>query len=175
MDLPGIGHIVNFYLLFNIASFPILAITLRNNLMRLFAPSKIPDNVNFYNNQLFFNLTIFIKFPPYQPLISNRWTYLFVFFALGPVFGISMGLKDNLSSLLAITGGICGVILMIVIPCVMVLTARRRTISNFGKTKFVHQSLFKHHVFPGTLFVIGILCLVYELYLNINKYVNPQN
>ena len=124
---------------------------------------------------IYFLLINFLFYSFLKPLISNRWTYLFVFFALGPVFGLSMGLKDNLSSILAITGGVCGVILMIIIPCVMVFTARRRTISNFGRTKFVHQSLFKHHIFPGTIFVIGIICLVYELYLNINKYVHPSN
>lgn len=45
LDIPFIGHVVNFYLLFNIAPFPILTMTLRNNLIKVFAPSKIPKNV----------------------------------------------------------------------------------------------------------------------------------
>jgi hypothetical protein len=41
-DLPGVFYIASFYIFLNVAAFPVLTITSRNNLMKLIAKSKIP-------------------------------------------------------------------------------------------------------------------------------------
>ena len=45
LGLTGIGYVINFYLLFDLAAMPILSMTLRNNLLRAIAPHKIPPDV----------------------------------------------------------------------------------------------------------------------------------
>jgi hypothetical protein len=37
-----IYYFVSFYMMFNIAAFPVLTITLRNNMMKLFSPNHLP-------------------------------------------------------------------------------------------------------------------------------------
>ncbi len=37
-----IYYFVSFYMMFNIAAFPVLVITLRNNMMKLFSPNNLP-------------------------------------------------------------------------------------------------------------------------------------
>jgi hypothetical protein len=41
-----IFYIVSFYMFLNIAAFPVLTITARNNLMKAFIPDKVPANTS---------------------------------------------------------------------------------------------------------------------------------
>jgi len=59
---------------FNIASFPVLTITLRNNMMKLFVPNLVPE----------------------KPWQITKYTLLFTFVILGPVFVGALFLRNDI-------------------------------------------------------------------------------
>lgn len=79
--------------------------------------------------------------------------------------------KDNLSTLLDITGGICGVILLLIIPSGLVIKARKHSEKEFGQIKHRHSSFFPHFLWSYTILILSILILFYSAYINISKHV----
>lgn len=100
-EIPWIYYIISFYMFLNIAAFPVLTITSRNNLMKCFTPSKIPQNS--------WDIT--------------RYTVAFTLLFIAPIITLSI-LTKNITKVIDIVGGIFGVFIMVIIPSLTVLRAR---------------------------------------------------
>ena len=97
----------------------------------------------------------------------NKWTLLFTAVALVPVFVVSVVAKDQLSKLLSITGGFCGVILMLMVPSALIISSRKQAKKYHGDVDHVHKSLFSHRFWPILVLALSVICFVYSGYINI--------
>jgi len=88
---------------------------------------------------------------------------------LVPVLVISIVAKDNLSQLLNITGGFCGVILMLMVPSALLISARKQAKLHYEEVDHVHKSLFSHPCWAIGIFGLSILCFFYSGYINIKS------
>ncbi|KAL6076124.1 General transcription factor IIE TFIIE subunit [Balamuthia mandrillaris] len=100
-DIRAIAYFLNLFPVFSLSSnFPLIAITLRNNLMHLFPEPK----VRWYK---------WVK----QPLFS--------LLAITPPFAIAFGTR-NVSILVSFTGSYAGLFIMFVIPALLLFFSRRK-------------------------------------------------
>lgn len=92
----------------NVAALPVLTITLRMNLMKLVTPHLVPKKS--------FEVTMA--------------SFIYTLFIVLPVVGLAMGktvptiilvLKEYIHFVVDITGGVCGTLIILVIPSLMVL------------------------------------------------------
>lgn len=89
--------------------------------------------------------------------------------AILPCFIVSIAAKDNLSGLLKVTGGFCGVILMLIIPSGLIISSRNHAKKIYGEVSHIHKSLFEHISYPIIIFILGIICFGYSGYINIKN------
>lgn len=97
-------YIISFYMFLNIAALPVLTITIRKNLMKLVAPHLMPKNT----------------------LAITPATAGFTMLIIIPCGILSIILKDQIEIVIGFTGGLCGTLILLVIPSLMVWKARRR-------------------------------------------------
>jgi hypothetical protein len=118
-------------------SFPIIAITLQNNLKSLFLDINVIERYNFFVRRLVFPTLAVV--PPILVAFSTH----------------------NLRSLVAFTGSYAGVLIQYIIPACLVYFARQHCTRNIGNYDNKYASPFKH-VF-WFMFVIGwsIFCVIF--------------
>lgn len=103
----GIAHtdwvfyISSFYVFLNIAAFPVLIITARNNLMKFFAKKKIPA----------------------QNFLVTKWTVSFTLIFTIPILTIAL-VTTNIQLVLDWISGIFGSLLISILPSVFLIKAR---------------------------------------------------
>lgn len=116
-------YFISFYIFLNISALPVMTLTIRlqinclkifrNNMMKMFVPNHLPRNS--------FEVT--------------RWTALFTILIIGPSGVLALGIVDLLLNLIALkndiefvvgmTGGVCGVIILMILPSLLVITGRK--------------------------------------------------
>ncbi|RZC39797.1 transmembrane protein 104 -like [Asbolus verrucosus] len=118
-------------------SFPIIAITLQNNLKSLFLDVNVMERYNFFIRRLAFPTLAVV--PP-----------VVVAFCI-----------HNLRTLVAITGSYAGVLIQYIIPACLVYSCRKHCTRDIGNYDNKYASPFKH-VF-WFIFVIGwsIMCVIF--------------
>lgn len=147
-ELSPVFYIASFYIFLNVAAFPVLTITSRNNLMKLVAKDKVP--------KVSFKIT--------------KWTFLFTLIIVTPIITISL-LTKNVQLVLDFTGGILGTMLMIILPCLFVIFCRKKAEEEgIDFKKNPHMAYFGNLVLPYILIVLGFIFLGYSLTKSIMKY-----
>uniref|UniRef100_A0A182VRF4 Amino acid transporter transmembrane domain-containing protein n=1 Tax=Anopheles minimus TaxID=112268 RepID=A0A182VRF4_9DIPT len=119
------------------ASFPIVAITLRNNLQTLFLDPAQLETYNFFLRRVFFPLLAILP-----PLVVCYFT-------------------ESVSNLVGFTGCYAGTGIQYLIPIALVLSARRTCDSMIGRgivNEF--RSPFKGTLWPMLVFAWSVACLV---------------
>ncbi|CAD8197690.1 unnamed protein product [Paramecium pentaurelia] len=138
-------YIISFYMFLNIAALPVLTITIRKNLMKLVAPHLIPKD----------NLQITLP------------TALFTLLIILPCATLAILLKKQIEMIVGITGGVCGVFILLTIPAALVLQGRK-----IHKVKYIDNpyiSKFQHPFWIWILIVLGCVFVPYNLYMQIKK------
>jgi hypothetical protein len=74
-------------------------------------------------------------------------------------------LVNQIKFVLGIVGGVCGVIIMMVLPSMMVLEARKKSPTN--PVLNPNRSIYFHPFFAWMSIVLAVVFLPYNLYLQI--------
>jgi Mn2+/Fe2+ NRAMP family transporter len=75
-------------------------------------------------------------------------------------------LKDYIHVVVDFTGGVCGVIIMMILPALMVLKARKQC--PLDPKSNPYKSMFFNNVFAYLIAILGIVIIPYNLYLEVN-------
>jgi hypothetical protein len=78
-------------------------------------------------------------------------------------------LVNQIEFVVGITGGVCGVIIMMVIPALMVLDARKKARTN--PVLNPNRSIYFNPVFAWTSILFAAVFLPYNLYLQVDQLV----
>ncbi|EAS05856.2 transmembrane amino acid transporter protein (macronuclear) [Tetrahymena thermophila SB210] len=147
-DADWAFYISSFYIFLNVAAFPVLIITCRNNLMKFLAKDKIPA--------ISYKIT--------------KWTIFFTLLIAGPIFAISLTVK-NIQIVLDWVSGIFGSMLINLFPSSFVIYARIKAERlGISQDKNIHKSIIKNKYLPYGTFAFGCVLLVYTVYNNFKKY-----
>lgn len=120
-------------------NYPLIAITLRNNL------STLVDSIPYFNTFRF--KTIVLSFVAAVPAIPLAFA------------------TQNLSELVHITGGFAGLLIEFVVPTLLVIFARRKLATKFDQDAMQanpHRSPFYHWIWLATLLVFSFISLIYN-------------
>lgn len=145
-DMRWVASFLSLFPVFTLTSnFPMIAITLRNNLMQLF-PSILPNS-------------------------SFRQSF-FTICAIGPAFLISF-LTRNVKVLVTLTGGYAGLFIMFVFPALMVHFSRKKIAATFGALapKNIHTSPFTHPGWVWLVYVFSGMMLAFTIVEQIRTFV----
>lgn len=119
------------------ASFPIIAITLRNNLQTLFLDTARLDSYNFVVRSVLFPLLTIVP-----PALVTYYT-------------------DNVKSLVSFTGSYAGTGIQYIIPIALVYSARRSCRQLLGQGIVnEYRSPFRHSAWLVAVLVWGVTCVV---------------
>ena len=136
-------------------NFPIIGVTLRNNLKKLCSP--LTRGFPSFANRLIFPFVVLIP-----PLIISLCT-------------------DNVSLLVQITGGYAGVGIQFLIPTALVFFGRREilclipnNIQYDDRFKQIHRSFFSHWLWMFGIFICGILIYLSVTYKFVMKFINMK-
>ncbi|CAI2365970.1 unnamed protein product [Moneuplotes crassus] len=130
--IPVIGQITNFYPTLNVAAIPILTITLRNN---LFVLLNIPQ------------------------ASETRLTKALWSFGLSvPVVIVACVFQDP-QLIMTYTGGLGGTCILFIIPCVMIIFARKNNLQHLYQTDNFNKSAFQNFIWP----ILGLLMATISL------------
>ncbi|KAL4428773.1 hypothetical protein ABPG74_001287 [Tetrahymena malaccensis] len=147
-DADWAFYISSFYIFLNVAAFPVLIITCRNNLMKFLAKDKIPA--------ISYKIT--------------KWTVAFTLLIAGPIFAISLTVK-NIQIVLDWISGIFGSMLINLFPSSFVIYARIQAERHgINHEQNIHKSIIKNKYLPYGTFLVGCVLLVYTIYNNFKKY-----
>jgi len=126
-----IGGFLSLFPVFTLTTnYPLISITMRNNLQTLFEPVALIRN---------------FKYNPY------------LFSALSSIPPIIVALiTDNLSFLVSLTGAIAGVFIQFIFPAILVLQSRRK-MRALGAPPNPHTSPFSHAFWAVSIMIIGII------------------
>lgn len=144
VHVPILGGIINFYLILNLPGVAVMVITLRNNLMQMLRIRKSSSsNTRQSAKNAFFSLCVII-----------------------PTLIIAIQFKNYLKDIINITGGLTGIIIMLVIPSLFVISARKKLKEHYpDMVDFTHKSTFQWKWLPHCFAVFGICGHLYTLYL----------
>jgi len=141
LAIQGLNFIVNFYPVLNLAPFPVVAITLRNNLMQLIIPDTATHHMN--------NLT--------------KTTFMFACLSCIPVYIVAFFVR-NVQQMLAYTGGYSGMALMYIFPCWLIIVHRKRLQSfNFTEANPFRSPISDRRL-PYVLLVLSAIFVVILTY-----------
>lgn len=138
LKLPVIGQICNFYPMLNVAAVPILTITLRNNLFQLFGLESKGE-------------------------ISKMKKGLWSFGLSVPVIIITLLMRDP-QILITYTGGLTGMVILLLIPALFVQGARRLGLEDVYDRVNFNKSPFSHPVWPYTIYAFSIITFAVLVY-----------
>ena len=131
-----VGGFLSLFPVFTLTTnYPLISITMRNNLQTLFQPVKF---------------------------ISD-WKYnRFLFSALSAIPPIAVALiTDNISFLVSLTGSIAGVFIQFIFPALLVFFSRYKMKKVCQETGVEynnpHTSPFKHSIWAIAVFIIGLI------------------
>lgn len=102
--IDWIYYITSFYMFLNIAAFPILIITMRNNIMKCFMPHKIPKK----SHEL------------------TKTTVILTICLILPIILLSIFAKENIEDVINVSGGVFGVVIMMLLPPILTILTRKR-------------------------------------------------
>ncbi|KAL4470121.1 hypothetical protein ABPG72_016658 [Tetrahymena utriculariae] len=147
-DADWAFYISSFYIFLNVAAFPVLIITCRNNLMKFLAKDKIPA-INYK---------------------ITKWTVAFTLLIAIPIFAISLTVK-NIQIVLDWVSGIFGSMLINLFPSSFVIYARIKAERlGINHEQNIHKSIIRNKYLPYGTFLVGCVLLVYTIYNNFKKY-----
>lgn len=63
------------------------------------------------------------------------------------------------------TGGVCGVIIMLIVPALMVLEARKKCPLDPNSNPY--KSIFSFNIFAYLIIILGVAVIPYNLYLEV--------
>ncbi|CAD8119395.1 unnamed protein product [Paramecium sonneborni] len=141
-------YIISFYMFLNIAALPVLTITIRKNLMKLVVPHLLPKD----------NLKITLP------------TALFTLLIVVPCAALAILLKDDIEIIVGLTGGVCGVFILLTIPAALVLQGRKKHNVKYSDNPYI--SKFQHPSWIWALIVLGCVFVPYNLYMQIKKIID---
>lgn len=141
--LPFIGQVCNFYPALNVAAVPILTITLRNNLFVLLGIEAKSDS----------------------RIMKALWS---VGLSI-PVIICSWVIK-NPQIIMTYVGGIGGTWILFLVPCVMIIFARRTKVKDLYSQENFNKCFFQHIAWP----TIGLIMAVITFGVTIYGIVNQQ-
>ncbi|CAD8203122.1 unnamed protein product [Paramecium octaurelia] len=147
-NLKWAYYIISFYMFLNIAALPVLTITIRKNLMKLVVPHLVPKD------------SLKITLP------SAIFTLLIVV----PCASLAVLLKDNIEIIVGLTGGVCGVFILLTIPAALVLQGRKKHAVKYEDNPYI--SKFQHPFWIWALIVLGCVFVPYNLYMQIKKIID---
>ena len=154
---PVVSYIIYYFLaLFPVftlgTSFPIIGITLRENLKSLWSQFK-------QNNHRLIDRLVFPLFAIFPPLVIAFFTM-------------------DVELLVGITGSYAGVCVQYLIPVALVFASRRVITREKGKYKNPHKSPFSHWVFLLMIVVWSVLCITVVTIDRLDSYLHfltPNN
>lgn len=79
-------------------------------------------------------------------------------------------MKDDIEIIVGLTGGVCGVFILLTIPALLVLKGRKLHNARDSKNPFL--SHFEHPGWVWALIILGIVFVPYNLYMQINKIID---
>lgn len=140
-DSSIFGQIIGFFLgafpLFPMStSFPIIAITLQSNLKNLFLERSI-DGHNFVISRLVFPTIAILP-----PILVAFCTH-------------------NIKYLVEITGTFAGVMVQYIIPVILVFYARKQCFQDFGYSKHLYTSPFRHGAWLIFVIIWSVICIIF--------------
>eukprot|EP00742_Colponemidia_sp_Colp-10_P002972 GILJ01003171.1.p1 GENE.GILJ01003171.1~~GILJ01003171.1.p1 ORF type:complete len:535 (+),score=35.66 GILJ01003171.1:36-1640(+) len=125
-----IARFLYFYPVLTVATFPLISITLRNNLRQLLLPSLPRSFPQFYS---------YSKNTEWDP-----FNIAFTFLAVTPPLLLAF-LNRDVQQIVSLTGAFAGLFIMFVVPCCLVVQARAQLAKKFGKSvKNPFHSPFRH-------------------------------
>ncbi|KAL4432757.1 hypothetical protein ABPG74_011578 [Tetrahymena malaccensis] len=131
------------YIFLNAIAYPVFIITVRNNMMELFAPSKIPK-------------------------ISSQITPYTFSFTVGILLflGTVSSLATNIQFVIDLIVGTLGVIIFLIIPTVSILEGRKKLKNEYGIDYKLNRycSTISNQYLPYFLMVVGIIGFIYNSY-----------
>lgn len=98
-NLKWAYYIISFYMFLNIAALPVLTITIRKNFMKLVIPHLVPKD----------SFTITLP----SAIVTS--------FIIVPCAILAIVLKDDIEIIIGLTGGVCGVFILLIFPACLVL------------------------------------------------------
>lgn len=141
-------YIISFYMFLNIAALPVLTITIRTNMMKMCVPHLMPKSS--------FEVT--------------RGSFIFTLVVSIPCCVASLLLGKYINFLVGITGGVCGTIIMMIIPAGLISKARRSCPLKYMDNPF--RSFFLSNIWSYVIFVAGVIIVPYNVYTQIQTLVN---
>lgn len=136
--IPFIGQVCNFYPFLNVAAVPVMCITIRNNLLQIFG---------------FDSKTEITK------LKKGIWS---IGISL-PTIVVTLFLRDP-QFLVTYTGGLTGVIILLLIPTIFVQMARKMDLESTFNAKNFNKSNFTSPLIPYLLYLFSAVALGILIY-----------
>ena len=135
---------------FNITAFPVLTITIRNNLLKAFTPDKLPS----------------------KSWKITRWTLFYTLIIVIPILLISLS-TTKIESVINVVAGIFGVFILILFPSGFVYFGRKK-LRKYGYKidECMHLATLKYDFLPPLMLFIGVAFLLYHIYTDIYSWVN---
>ncbi|EAR82516.1 transmembrane amino acid transporter protein (macronuclear) [Tetrahymena thermophila SB210] len=131
------------YIFLNAIAYPVFIITVRNNMMELFAPSKIPK-------------------------ISSEVTPYTFSFTVGILLflGAISALATNIQFVIDLIVGTLGVIIFLIIPTASILEGRKILKNDYGMDYKLNRycSTFPNQYLPYVIMAIGVMAFIYNSY-----------
>ena len=136
--IPFIGQVCNFYPFLNVAAVPVMCITMRNNLLQLFG---------------------FDSKKEITKLKKGIWSICISL----PAIVVTLFLRDP-QLLVTYTGGLTGVIILLLIPTIFVQAARRLNLENTFNRENFNKSNFTSPIIPYLIYIFSVIALSILIY-----------
>ena len=131
--IPFIGQVWNFYPFLNVAAVPIMCITMRNNLLQILGFDSKKE-------------------------ISKLKKGIWSIGISAPAIIITLFLRDP-QLLVTYTGGLTGVIILLLIPSIFVQRARYLNLESAYNRENFNKSPFSHPIFPYFIYAFSVITL----------------
>lgn len=150
--LKGLYNFLGLYPVFTLSSnYPLIAITLRNNLMNL------------------------ITWQSEHPVWGPRRPYFFSALAALPPIGIAFA-THNVKYLVNYTGSYAGLGIMLVVPAILVIFARKRVAQLLpGQSNPYRHPLFRHDAWAYVILLISAAALALITYNNVADHTSAHS
>lgn len=98
----------------------------------------------------------------------DRSRIIFTFSITIPMYILALFLRDQVETILNITGGITGVFVIFLIPATLLLYARKQ----YKSDKNFHQSNFRSDIWIYALFFFAVVLIIIQIYMQIESFIS---
>lgn len=95
----------------------------------------------------------------------TRTTVILTVSLITPIILLSIFAKDNIEDVINVSGGVFGVVIMMILPSILTILTRKRLLRR-GIDPYKsnpHLSYFSNEILAWTVFIIGWVCLIFNL------------